>query len=42
MPEAAILKNYPSLRAGDLANAWAYEQLHREEIDRQIADNETA
>jgi uncharacterized protein (DUF433 family) len=25
MDEADILKNYPSLQAEDLANAWAYE-----------------
>jgi uncharacterized protein (DUF433 family) len=40
--EADILRSYPTLRAEDLANAWAYELLHREEIDRQIADNEKA
>ena len=40
--EARILKNYPSLRADDIANAWAYYRSHRKEIDRQIADNETA
>ncbi len=40
--EARILKNYPSLRADDIANAWAYYRSHRKGIDRQIADNETA
>ncbi len=42
MSEADILRSYPRLRAEDLANAWAYYRLHREEIDQQIADNEAA
>ncbi len=42
MSEADILKSYPTLRAEDLVNAWAYEQSHREEIDLQIAENEKA
>jgi uncharacterized protein (DUF433 family) len=33
---------YPSLRAEDLANAWAYVRGHREEIEREIAENEAA
>ncbi len=40
--EASLLQNYPSLRAEDLANAWAYYRSHREEIDRQIRENEEA
>jgi uncharacterized protein (DUF433 family) len=40
--EAEILRAYPSLRAEDLANAWAYERAHRDEIERQIRDNEAA
>ena len=28
------------LRAEDLANAWAYVRSHRDEIERQIAENE--
>jgi uncharacterized protein (DUF433 family) len=40
--EADLLRSYPSLRAEDLANAWAYYRGHREEIDRQIQDNEEA
>jgi uncharacterized protein (DUF433 family) len=40
--EAELLRAYPSLRAEDLVNAWAYVRLHRDEIDRQIAENETA
>ena len=42
MSEADILKSYPALRAEDLVNAWAYEGSHREEVDRQIAENEKA
>ncbi len=40
--EADLLRSYPTLRAEDLANAWAYARLHRDEIDQQILDNETA
>jgi uncharacterized protein (DUF433 family) len=40
--EADLLRSYPSLRAEDLASAWAYYRSHREEIERQIADNEAA
>lgn len=40
--ESDILRAYPSLRAEDLGNAWSYYDLHREEIDRQIAENESA
>jgi uncharacterized protein (DUF433 family) len=39
MSEADILRSYPTLRAEDFTNAWAFEQLHREEIDRQMAEN---
>lgn len=42
MSKADLLKSYPTLRAEDLVNAWAYEQSHRDEIDRQIAANEEA
>ncbi len=42
MSEAAILHSYPSLRAEDLVNAWAYYRAHREDIEQQIVDNETA
>ena len=38
--EADLLNSYPTLRAEDLANAWAYVRSHREEINRQIAENE--
>ena len=40
--EAVLLNSYPTLRAEDLANAWAYVRGHREEIEQQIADNEAA
>lgn len=40
--EADLLRAYPTLRAEDLANAWAYYRAHREEIELQIRDNEAA
>jgi uncharacterized protein (DUF433 family) len=40
--EADLLRLYPGLRAEDLASAWAYVRTHRDEIDRQIRDNESA
>ena len=40
--EAKLLCAYPTLRAEDLANAWAYERSHRKEIDAQIHSNEAA
>ncbi len=40
--EADLLRSYPTLRAADLANAWAYVRVHREEIDAQIQANENA
>ncbi len=40
--EAQLLECYPSLRAEDLANAWAFERAHRDEIEEQIAQNENA
>jgi uncharacterized protein (DUF433 family) len=40
--EADLLRSYPTLRAEDLANAWAYARAHREEIEQQISANETA
>ncbi|MBM4047429.1 MAG: DUF433 domain-containing protein [Planctomycetes bacterium] len=38
--EADLLRSYPTLRAEDLANAWAYARSHRAEMDRQIRENE--
>lgn len=40
--EADLLRAYPTLRAEDLANAWAFVRSHQEEIDRQIIENEEA
>ena len=40
--EADVLRSYPALKAEDLTNAWAYVRSHRDEIDRQIAENEAA
>ncbi len=40
--EADLLRSYPSLRAEDLANAWAYCRAHEAEIDQHIAENEAA
>src|SRR5437870_5533796 len=40
--EAVLLQSFPTLRAEDLANAWAFVRAHREEIERQIAENEAA
>jgi uncharacterized protein (DUF433 family) len=40
--ESQILSSYPTLRAEDLVNAWAYYRSHAKEIDRQIYENETA
>jgi len=38
--EATLLHSDPSLRADDLANAWAYVRSHRTEIEQQILENE--
>lgn len=38
--EADLLRAYPTLRAEDLANAWAYVRCHGDEIARQITENE--
>ncbi len=38
--EAKILENFPSLRASDLVNAWAYIDAHPEEIERALQENE--
>ncbi|MDL1911099.1 DUF433 domain-containing protein [Chloroflexi bacterium CFX6] len=40
--EVTILENFPSLRAADLVNAWAYADAHVEEIDKAIQANEEA
>ena len=40
--EADLLLAYRTLRAEDLANAWAYARAHQNEIEQQIRDNEEA
>src|SRR5438270_8325973 len=40
--EQALLGAYPSLRAEDLVNAWAYARSHADEIKQQIQANEDA
>lgn len=40
--EAELLQMYPTLRAEDLANAWAYYRAHKDEIEAQILENEEA
>src|SRR5438445_10326545 len=40
--EAEILTSYPTLRAEDLANAWAYVRSHQRASDKQIELNEDA
>ena len=40
--EKLLLRSYPTLRAEDLANAWAYYRAHREEIEEQIRQHEAA
>ncbi|MFQ5668795.1 MAG: DUF433 domain-containing protein [Candidatus Binatia bacterium] len=40
--EADLLRAYPTLRAEDLADAWAYVRAHREQIEEQIHANEAA
>jgi uncharacterized protein (DUF433 family) len=40
MNEAELLQAYPTLRAADLGNAWAYARARRAEIDEDIRQNE--
>lgn len=40
--ESDLLLAYPTIRAEDLSNAWAYYRVHKDEIDQNIQDNETA
>src|SRR5689334_6566896 len=37
--EADLLQAYPTLRAEDLVNAWAFYRAHKPEIDLQIEEN---
>ncbi|KAB8329884.1 DUF433 domain-containing protein [Scytonema tolypothrichoides VB-61278] len=38
--EAQLLKDYPTLSATDLANAWVYATVYPEEITTAIRENE--
>ncbi|MEG4515661.1 MULTISPECIES: DUF433 domain-containing protein [unclassified Microcoleus] len=38
--EAELLEDYPTLRATDLANAWAYTEAYPDEIETAIIENE--
>jgi len=40
--DVRILQDFPHLSAADLANAWAYAEVHPEEIEAAIARNEAA
>jgi uncharacterized protein (DUF433 family) len=40
--EADLLRSYPTLRAADLVNAWDFVRRNRDEIERQIRENEEA
>ncbi|MGC4001758.1 MAG: DUF433 domain-containing protein [Pirellulales bacterium] len=40
--ESEILRNYPTLSATDLVQAWAYVAKHREEIDEALRANDEA
>lgn len=40
--DAEVLRNLPSLQASDLRNAWHYVERHRQEIDREIQENDEA
>ena len=40
--EAELLNCYPTLRAEDLVNAWAYVRSHKDEVDNDIRENEAA
>jgi uncharacterized protein (DUF433 family) len=38
--EAQLLLDYPSLRAQDLVNAWAFATSHQAEVEAEIRENE--
>ena len=40
MDHAAILNYYPTLTVGDLIQAYAYADAYKEEIDKEILENE--
>lgn len=39
VPEEKLLQNFPTLRAQDLANARAYYDANKAEIDLEILEN---
>lgn len=42
MSEEKILANFPGLRRADLVSAWTYTKLHRDEIGKDIRENDEA
>ena len=40
--DAELLQSFPTLRAEDLANAWAYVRAHTDDINQQIIKNAEA
>ena len=38
--ERDLLDSFPTMRAEDLANAWAFARVHAKEIERQIQEHE--
>ena len=40
--DAELLRSYPTLTAQDLVNAWAYYDAHRQDIEQEIAAQESA
>jgi uncharacterized protein (DUF433 family) len=42
LTDAQLLDSFPSLRAVDLAAAWAYAEAHPSEIERDIQENDEA
>jgi uncharacterized protein (DUF433 family) len=41
-PDEELLANYPGLTADDLSAAWDYYEQNREQIDREIAQDNLA
>ena len=42
LSDTRILEQHPDLNLSDLEAAWAYNDQHREEIERVIRDDEEA
>ena len=42
LSDAELLAAYPTLRAEDLANAWAYVRSNRSQVEADILENEAA